>query len=87
MRVRGSVSYTHLDVYKRQGRLDAAVVALRGAVEREPDYFLARFHLAGTLQQLQREHEALPEYFRALRSAQQRGEWLNDCLLYTSRCV
>ncbi len=64
--------------YRRSGQLDAAVAALGSAVAREPDYFLARFHLAGTLQQLQRDDEALPEYFRELRSAQEHGEWLNE---------
>lgn len=64
--------------HRRAGDPGAAVLALRAAVEREPDYFLARFHLAATLQQLQRDEEALPEYFRALRTAQQYGEWLNE---------
>ncbi|MBL8298341.1 MAG: aspartyl/asparaginyl beta-hydroxylase domain-containing protein [Rhodanobacteraceae bacterium] len=63
---------------RRAGDLDAAVATLRAAVTREPDYFLARFHLAATLEQLQRHDEALPEYFRALRAAQQRGEWLSE---------
>lgn len=64
--------------YRRAGLLDAAVAALQDAVARAPDYFLARFHLAAALQQLQRDAEALPAYFRALRDAQQRGEWLSE---------
>jgi len=64
--------------YRRTGRLDDAVSELRAAVTQSPGYFLARFHLAAVLQQLQRDDEALPEFFRALREAQERGEWLSE---------
>lgn len=64
--------------YRRAGRHEAAVAALQTAVAQAPDYFLARFHLGAALQESGRHDEALPAYFRALRDAQQRGEWLSE---------
>lgn len=65
-------------VYRRSGRLEQAVEALQAALQAQPDYFLARLHLGQNLEQLQRPDEALPAYFRAVRDAQARGEWLSD---------
>ena len=69
-----SVSYTHLDVYKRQaeglkhsaeGQVNAAVLVLGGSVDR---------HFGGHV------------VFGHFDGGSANGN-LNGCLLYTSRCV
>jgi len=43
-----------------------------------PDEFLARLSFAESLEASGAPDAALPEYFRAVRDAQQRGRWLDD---------
>ena len=60
------------------GRIEEAHRALVRAVELAPKAFIARLHYAHTLERLGREHEALRQYFHAIRRAQGQGRWLSD---------
>jgi tetratricopeptide (TPR) repeat protein len=51
------------------GRADAAILRLRQAVDLQPDYWLAHFHLANALAAQDRLHDAIEEYEAALRLA------------------
>ncbi len=63
---------------REQGRLDEACAALRRSVQLAPDFALARLRLAEVLEALGRDADALPAYYGAITTAQQRGQWLGD---------
>ena len=69
-----SVSYTHLDVYKRQGQINEGKVSTRLA--------LAGWPAAGEELQIARDIE-----IAKLTGAKLHIQHISTCLLYTSRCV
>lgn len=68
----------------QSGQLDAARAALGAVLERTPDAFVARFHLAQTYERGGDTHAALVHYFRAISDAQTQGRWLNDATTHVS---
>jgi aspartate beta-hydroxylase len=59
------------------GNAVAAVAAHRKAITLAPDLYLARLHLAASLEFNGVEDQAAIQYARALQDAQSRGRWLN----------
>jgi aspartate beta-hydroxylase len=60
------------------GDRPAAIEAFRAALTDAPNDFTARLAYAECLELEGQADAALPEYFRAVRSAQARGRWLSD---------
>lgn len=60
------------------GNLGAAAESHAAAVCLSPGFFVGRLHLARTLDELDRAHEALLQYTRAVHDAQQQGRWLDS---------
>lgn len=61
-----------------EGDVEAALVAYAHALATHPDDFLVRLQYAEALDAALRGDDALPEYFRAVLTAQRRGRWLGD---------
>ena len=81
----GPVSYTHLDVYKRQAGICLSFVALVGQFDptssRTLSKHVAPLFAAGDQVVMVGDYEYdVPFYLRARKNS-----WV--CLLYTSRCV
>ena len=90
------VSYTHLDVYKRQAAPDVVLVVLDPVIETALDSFdaVSYTHLdvykrqAQIIARYQREGDAASETFDPLELDRfSTLQQLSRCLLYTSRCV
>jgi aspartate beta-hydroxylase len=64
--------------YSDGGRSGEAIEALARVVDSNPDFFVARLHLASELDASGRESEALAHYFGALTKAQAEGRWLSE---------
>jgi aspartate beta-hydroxylase len=60
------------------GDFSGAADSLQRGLRQTPEVFVARLRLGVALEQLGRDHEALVAYFIALRTAQNKGRWLND---------
>lgn len=60
------------------GRFDAARAAFERALAQDGRFFLARLHLAQTLEALGQPALAASHYFGAVNEAQSRGRWRND---------
>lgn len=60
------------------GNFSGAADSLQRGLRRTPEAFVARLRLGVALEQLGRSHEALVAYFIALRTAQNKGRWLDD---------
>ena len=74
-----ATTLTNLGVLHRErGQLDAAHAALHEAVGRAPEFFVARLRLGEVLEALGRADQALPAYFGAMVTAQNRGQWISD---------
>ena len=65
--VTGAVSYTHLDVYKRQGEVDAAVQEFGEAVRLNPGSSRTHFNYGVLLAKLGRLDDAQREFEESLR--------------------
>jgi aspartyl/asparaginyl beta-hydroxylase (cupin superfamily)/Flp pilus assembly protein TadD len=73
------VTLTNLGVtHAALGRLDQAIEALRAALRVAPDLYVARLRLGEVMERAGRANDALPLYFGAIFTAQNRGQWLND---------
>jgi aspartate beta-hydroxylase len=59
-------------------RPDEARFVFERALDLEPGSFIARLHLAGVMELLGHQHQALTHYFGAISQAQAKGRWLND---------
>lgn len=64
-------------VREAAGDLEGARDAFERAVRQDPGRSAARLHLGHALENLNRGHEALLTYFRAITDAQKQGRWLN----------
>jgi aspartate beta-hydroxylase len=64
--------------YGEAGRNAEAFDALSRALAIDPDFFVARLHLAGVLEDSGREGEALANYYGAVMKAQSQGRWLSE---------
>lgn len=62
----------------RLGRLDEAEDALRAAIRLDPALPGPHLHLGGLLEATGRARQAVAAYFRALTTAQARGQWLDE---------
>lgn len=62
----------------RLGRLDEAEEALREAIRLDPALPGPHLHLGGLLEATGRPRQAVAAYFRALTTAQARGQWLDE---------
>jgi aspartate beta-hydroxylase len=60
------------------GRLDQAIEAQRAALKSAPDLYLARLRLGEALERSGRTNDALANYFGAIFTAQNAGQWLGD---------
>ncbi len=60
------------------GDFSGAAGSLQRGLRQTPEVFVARLRLGVALEQLGRDHEALVAYFIALRTAQNKGRWLDD---------
>ena len=60
------------------GKFDEATASLRDALVAAPDFFVAKLRLANVLEAAGRAQQALPLYFGAIMTAQERGSWLSD---------
>lgn len=78
------------------GDFPAAAGSLQRGLQHIPDAFVARLQLGIALEQMGRTHEALLAYYRALRTAQDKGRWrdeastapaLRDVVTYATRYV
>ena len=75
---RDARSWHHLArVEDLAGDLAKAESAYRHALRLDPQFFLARLHLASLLESRSDHQQSLLEYARALRDAQASGRWLN----------
>lgn len=61
--------------YEAAGEWELALDAFGKSLRAAPDFFDARLHLGYALEQLQRSHEALTQYFGAIFGAQGSGLW------------
>ena len=87
MRRLAPVSYTHLDVYKRQALKADSIAAQRGIMMLDLDAGRTAEALAMARQvQKQRPKEAVGYVLEGDVHALKKG-WSEACLLYTSRCV
>jgi aspartate beta-hydroxylase len=69
----------NLGVLQRErGHLDAAYAALRRGIELAPDLVDARLRFGELLQAMGRNTEAVPAYYGAIFTAQQRGQWTDE---------
>jgi aspartate beta-hydroxylase len=59
------------------GDLEGARAAFQRAVKVDPQRPVVRLHFGHALEKLDRQHEALLAYFRAIADAQKQGYWLN----------
>ncbi len=64
-------------VRQAAGDLEGAREAFQRAVSQDPNQPAARLQLGHALENLDRGHEALLAYFRAIADAQRQGQWLN----------
>ena len=60
------------------GDFAAAAASFKRGLQQTPDAFVVRLQMGIALEQLGRSHEALLAYFRAIRTAQDKGRWLSE---------
>lgn len=76
---RDAATLTNLGVlYLEQRRLDEACDALRASLDSAPDSHITRLRLAEAVEAGGRPGDALPIYFGAIVTAQNRGQWISD---------
>lgn len=59
---------------KKAGNLIAARDALKGLLEKQPDYVGSYYHLAGILQELNQSAEAIEWYEKGMEAAKKAGD-------------